>query len=54
MIRLARFVVPPAILLAVIVIATVRGEAHKPITSPYTRPQTSSLPPTSKPEISTR
>ena len=34
--RLARLVVPPAILLAVIVIATVRGDAHKPITSPYT------------------
>src|SRR6266849_6665483 len=36
MTRLARFIVPPAILLAVIAIATARGEAHKPITSPYT------------------
>ena len=36
MIRFARVMAPPAILLAVIVIAAERGEAHKPITSPYT------------------
>jgi hypothetical protein len=33
---LARFIAPPAILIAVIAIAAERGEAHKPITSPYT------------------
>ena len=36
MIRFARLIAPPAILLAVIAIATAHGEAHKPITSPYT------------------
>jgi hypothetical protein len=35
-IRFARLIAPPAILLAIVVISAERGEAHKPITSPYT------------------